>query len=174
MDEPSDERLVHAAQTADKDAYAALVHRHYKDVFLTCLGVLANTHDAEDVAQDAMLKGFERIRTLRDGSQFGPWITRVAKNLCINLLRRRQSCRKALAEKDAEQTWSPTYDDTLQHAIRQLPQQMRLPLVMYYFDGRDVKAVAQKLGLSPSAVYLRLRTAIRQLHEVMREQRDRT
>ena len=174
MDERSDERLVRAAQSADRSAYAALVDRHYKDVFLVCLGVLADTHDAEDIAQDAMLRGFERIRTLRDGSQFGPWITRVAKNLCINLLRRRQCGRKALTEQAPQQAPRPTHDDTLQHAIGRLPEKMRLPLVMYYFDGRDVKAVADKLGLSASAVYLRLRTAIRQLHELMSEQGETT
>ena len=47
-------------------------------------------------------------------------------------------------------------------------------MVMYYFDGRDVKAVADKLGLSASGVYLRLRTAIKQLHLLMSEQGDTT
>jgi DNA-directed RNA polymerase specialized sigma subunit len=38
---------------------------------------------------------------------------------------------------------------------------------MYYFDGKSVTSVAEKLGLSPSGVYLKLRTAVKQLHEIL-------
>ena len=60
MDERSDKEIAWASHQGDRTAYAVLVQRHYKSVFLVCLGVLGNVHDAEDVAQDAMIKGFER------------------------------------------------------------------------------------------------------------------
>jgi DNA-directed RNA polymerase specialized sigma subunit len=49
---------------------------------------------------------------------------------------------------------------------------LRLPLVMYYFDGRDVKSVAAQLAISPSGVYQKLRTAIQELHEILTAQGD--
>jgi RNA polymerase sigma-70 factor (ECF subfamily) len=175
LNDCSDESLVLAAQAADKNAYAVLVRRHYKQVFLQCLGILGNVHDAEDVAQDAMLKGFERIKMLRDGSRFGQWIAVIAKNLCINIVRRRKSADKVMHIKLQEPAESTTLlslsksndGGNLQWAIAKLPQEMRLPLVMYYFDGKSVTSVAEKLGLSPSGVYLKLRTAVKQLHEIL-------
>jgi RNA polymerase sigma-70 factor (ECF subfamily) len=171
LDECSDRDLVTASCRADRAAYAGLVRRHYDHVFLVCLGVLGNVHDAEDVAQDAMLKGFERIRQLRDGSQFGGWIVAIARNLSINLLRKRRAAGKMAEAEELVgpgQAQSP-YED-LRQAVARLPWDLRLPLVMYYFDGQDVKAVAEKLDISTSGVYLKLRTAIKELHDLLSKQ----
>jgi len=165
-----DENLVVAARTGDSGAYATLVRRHYKHVFLVCLGVLGNAHDAEDIAQDAMLKAFEQIRKLRDGAQFGRWVAKIARNLCLNLVSRRKRATKAIERKITQPIQNVTENDNLQQAIGKLSQEFRLPLVMYYFDGQSVKTVAERLNMSTSGVYLRLRTAIEQLHELLLEQ----
>lgn len=88
LDDFSDDILIAASQRGDKSAYALLVKRHYRHVFAVCLGVVANVDDAEDIAQDVMLKGFLKISKLRSSEQFGQWILRIAKNLCIDFLRR--------------------------------------------------------------------------------------
>lgn len=173
MDEGSDRELALASYQGDRTAYALLVRRHYKPVFLVCLGVLGNVHDAEDVAQDAMLRAFQQIGQLRDSSQFGGWIAAIARNLSINQLRKRKAAAKAPeTERPAghERPESP-YED-LEQAMARLPSDLRLPLVMYYFDGQNVKTVARKLEISTSGVYQKLRTAIRQLHEILTAQGD--
>jgi RNA polymerase sigma factor (sigma-70 family) len=95
-----------------------LVRQYYKPVFLVCFGILGNVHDAEDVAQDAMLKGFEQVRQLRDGSQFGAWIVAIARNLSINLLRKRKVTGKALVADSPSDRERPesSYED-LQQAV---------------------------------------------------------
>ncbi|MCP4257619.1 MAG: RNA polymerase sigma factor [Planctomycetes bacterium] len=90
MEESLDERVVRACQQEDKSAYEVLLKRHYKDVFALCLGILGNLHDAEDVAQEAMLKGFLKIKKLDKHEQFKAWILRIAKNLCLDFLRRKK------------------------------------------------------------------------------------
>jgi RNA polymerase sigma-70 factor, ECF subfamily len=151
----------------DRSAYAPLVRRHYKQVLLVCIGVLGNIHDAEDVAQDAMIAGLEKIRQVKDPNQFGPWILKIARNLSINVLR-----RKAAGARAAEHaTPSPHSDERpgedLQAAVARLPMDLRLPLVMYYLDGRSVKAVAEKLNVSTSGVYSKLRAALQELHTIL-------
>jgi RNA polymerase sigma-70 factor (ECF subfamily) len=138
------------------------------------MGILGNVHDAEDIAQDAMLKSYVRIQTLRDSSQFGPWIARIAKNLCLNFIRRKKYARKTAAEKMIRADQRTTDYNNLQQAIEQLPQEIRIPLVMYYFDGQSIKKVAKTLDMSSSGVYLKLRTAIRQLHDLLAKQGDET
>ena len=173
MDGRSDNDLVTASCRGDRTAYAVLVRRHYNQTFLVCLGVLGHIHDAEDVAQDAMIKGFERIRQLRTGSQFGAWVGAIAKNLSINLLRKRRAAENALdAGQSLRSPVGPSPREDLQEAVAQLPWDLRLPLVMYYYDGQNVKTVAEKLEISTSGVYQKLRTAIRELHEILITQGD--
>jgi len=172
LDERSDKKLVDASCTGDRKAYAALVKKYYRHVLLVCIGMLGNIHDAEDIAQDAMLKGFVDINKLRDSSQFGPWVRRIAKNMCINLGRRETHSRKAIEEKAKHLSKTITPNDRLQQTIEKLPQEIRLPLIMYYFDGQSVKNVAEKLNISTAGVYVKLRTATKRLHEMLIRQGD--
>ena len=136
------------------------------------MGILGNVHDAEDIAQDAMLKGYEQIRTLRDGSKFGLWIARIAKSFCVNFIRRKKIAKRVVAERMIDASQSVNKYDNLQLAIEQLSQETRAPLVMYYFDGQSVKTVAERLQISTSGVYLKLRTAITELHNLLAKQGD--
>jgi len=167
LSEPLDENLVLASRAGDKNAYAVLVKRQYKRVFIMCLGILASVHDAEDAAQEAMLKGFVNIRRLRDASRFDAWISRIARNICSDHVRKRMQARQIAVDRQQMQTQTESQDDHLQRALEQLPEKTRLPLVMYFFDGASVKTVARRLNMSASGVYQRLRTGISQLHSVM-------
>lgn len=167
MEQRSDTELVRAACRGDRLAYAQLVGRHYETVFLVCLGVLGRVHDAEDVAQDTMIAGFERIEQLREAEQFRNWMLTIARNLSVNLVRRGAVGRRALDQRLQEPARRQDHNENLREAVAQLPWDLRLPLVMYYFDGRSVKSVAQTLDMSTSGVYLKLRTAIRELHEIL-------
>lgn len=172
MDGRSDKNLVVACRTGDRKAYAVLIKKYYRQVFLVCMGILGNVHDAEDITQDAMLKGFLEIKKLRDDSQFWPWIVRIAKNMCINTAQRKKYIRKVLEEKAMQPNKTETRNDNLEQAMEKLPEDVRLPLVMYYFDGQSVKTVAERLNISTPGVYLKLRTATKQLHELLVKQGD--
>jgi len=171
LTDPADEKLVARCKKGQKDAYALLVKRHYRDVFALCLGLLGNVDDAEDIAQDAMLRGFLKIKKLRDNRQFEPWILQIAKNLCIDLLRRRKHVKAILAAHPALSSAGNSENHELQQLIRQLPLELRLPLVMYYFDGRNAKSIAEKLRISHSGACRRIRDARKQLHELFQERR---
>ena len=167
MDDRSDEILVVASRQGDKSAYALLVERHYRHVFAMCLGILADVHDAEDIAQDAMLKGLLKIAELREGEQFGQWVLRIAANLCIDLLRRRKRVKLATAEHLAQPRQTTSENHDLHWAIGRLPKELRIPLVMFYFDNKNAKAIAEKLNISHSGACQRIRMARQQLHELL-------
>ena len=167
MSEPLDENLVLASGAGDKNAYALLVKRHYKRVFIMCLGILGRVHDAEDAAQEVMLRGFVNIGRLRDASRFDAWISRIARNICSDHVRKRMQARQIAVEKQQMQTQTENQDYHLQRALEQLPEKTRLPLVMYFLDGTSVKTVARRLNMSHSGVYQRLRCGMSQLHGFM-------
>lgn len=172
MDKLTDKNLVDACYTGDKQMYAALVKKYYRHVFLICMGILGKTGDAEDAAQETMLKGFIEIKKLRDGAKFAQWITRIAKNMCLNVHRKEKNLQKAIAQRAFQEAENPTQNHSLEKAITMLQSDERLVLLMYYYDGQNVKSVAEKLNISTSNVYLKLRAATNQLHEILERQGD--
>jgi RNA polymerase sigma-70 factor (ECF subfamily) len=160
---------VAGGQPEEKAAYERLVQEHYRHVFAVCYGVLLNVHDAEDAAQETMLKGLTKMVTLMNPEQFRPWILRVARNLCIDVLRRHKRHPPPAEPVSTPAEPSLHTQPDLEQAIRRLPSELRVPLLMYYFDGRSAKAIAENLNISYSGACQKLRLARRQLHELLTE-----
>ncbi len=169
MDDRLDETVVRACREGDTAAYAELVNRHYRHVFALCLGVLGNVHDAEDIAQDAMLKGLVKIKKLGKGEQFEAWILQIAKNLCLDFLRRRRRIKPLASEQLMQAGQRSQENHELEQAIRQLPQELRTPLVMYYFGKKNAKTIAEELKISHSGACQKIRTARKVLHKLLTE-----
>jgi len=164
-------QLVAACRAGDKEAYVQLVERHYRSVFAFCLGQMGNAHDAEDAAQEVVLRGFRSIGKLRLDSGVRPWLLAIARNLCLDQLRRNGRVRKAIAAREVAQEapgrQPEVLGEQLEQAIQKLPREIRLPLILYYFDGEDAAGVAGKLGISRTSVYRKLSRAARELHGLL-------
>jgi RNA polymerase sigma-70 factor (ECF subfamily) len=169
LDDQAEQNVLGNCRGGDKAAYATLAQTHYRHIFALCLGMLANVNDAEDVAQETMLKGFQSIHGLTRPERFEPWILRIAKNLCVDLLRRRKRLRRLPVEPEPTVDRESHENHDLERAIRRLPQELRLPLTMFYFEHQDAGSIAGTLGISPSLVYERLRAAREALHELLTE-----
>ncbi len=173
MDVFSEEKLVAGCRRGDKRAYAALVGLYARDVFAVSFGVVGNVHDAEDIAQEALLKGLVQIAGLRKGERFGPWIRRIARNLAIDFVRRQRTHRQATAQIQLQQRGESTEDyQVLEKAIERLDETYRETILLYYFDGERTEDVAEKLDISPATVLSRLSRARRQLREIMETQQE--
>jgi RNA polymerase sigma factor (sigma-70 family) len=146
-----------------------LVRQHYDHVFAVCYGILVNVHEAEDATQETMLRGLVKAAGRMTPEQLGPWIVRVARNLCIDRLRhcKRRGPRAELPPAPSRQDQNAQQD--LEQALRRLPAELRVPLLMYYFDGRSTKTIAEELKISHSGACQRLRTARRQLLDLLTE-----
>ena len=169
MDQSMSENLFVACRQGDKKSYASLVKKCYRSVFAVCLGMLGNIHDAEDATQEAVLKGFRNIRKLEKTEQFEAWILRIAKNLCIDFLRRKKREKIIHAEQMKSQHGETNENHELWQAIRRLPQELRLPLTMFYFEQKNAKIIAEKLEISHSGACQRIRDARKMLHEILTE-----
>jgi len=169
LDARSEGELLAACRAGDQTACAALIKRHAQQVLAICVGMVTNAHDAEDVAQEALAQAFTRIPALRDPEQFGPWLARIARNACIDLLRRRTRERRVLAEQVRPDRSGLADTTGLERAIAQLPEKYRLALLLYYFDGQSTENVAKMLNLSPAGVSTRLSRARRELRKLLTE-----
>lgn len=172
MNDRSTRDQTDAPEATGKTPHERLVRQHYEHVFAVCYGILVNVHDAEDAAQETMLRGLAKAADRMAPEQVRPWIVRVARNLCIDRLRRRKR-RGPPAEPPAPPSrQDANVQQDLEQAIKRLPAELRVPLLMYYFDGRSAKTIAENLNISHSGVCQKLRLARRQLHELLTEGRQ--
>ena len=89
MGDASDEQLMAQVQAGDHDAFASLVARHLTGLHRFAQRLLRNTADAEDVAQEALLRVWQHAaRWQPDRVRFTTWLYRIAHNLCIDRFRR--------------------------------------------------------------------------------------
>jgi len=160
-------KLVTSAREGDRNAYARLVAAYSGRVFAICLGMLADRHDAEDTAQQTLLRGYMQIGSLRNSERFGVWIAQIARNACVDALRRRKP-RVVPAYPTGNSAAGDAEDyQRLKTALATLSEEYRLPLLLFYFNGRSTKSIAETLGISRAAVQTRLSRARRKLRHLM-------
>jgi RNA polymerase sigma-70 factor (ECF subfamily) len=134
--------------------------------------MLGNKEDAEDAAQEALLKGFSNIDELRDSERFGTWIAGIAKNLCVDHIRRRRRKRRFHRLWVTQPEASSSEYSGLEKALCELPEDYRVALMLYYFDGRSAKNIAEALDVSEATVCARLSRARNRLRELLDRQGD--
>lgn len=170
MDSCPEEDLVAACRRGDQEGYPGLVKRNINYVFALCYGMLGNIHDTEDVVQEVFIRGFKKINTLHDNARFSQWIRQIARNICIDFLRGHKKEEHLPLDESIgtgrSDTGSCDYLD-LQDAIQNLKQDYRLPIVLYYFDGRSPKSIGEALKIDEATVYTRLSRARKELRRLL-------
>lgn len=83
--------LLAAAVHGDEGAFASLVAPHERPLFRHCYRMLGSGADAEDAVQDALLRAWRRLKTFDGTGTLGAWLSRIATNVCLDLLRSRRS-----------------------------------------------------------------------------------
>ncbi|MBN2547603.1 MAG: sigma-70 family RNA polymerase sigma factor [Anaerolineales bacterium] len=80
----SDHELALRARNGDTEAFGELVRRYQTSVFNVCYRLLGERREAEDLAQEAFIRAYQRFALYDPNRPFGPWMRRVAANLCLN------------------------------------------------------------------------------------------
>ena len=158
-----DDRLVMAAQAGDEASIAVLVSGAYPHVRRFAFSLCANSQDAEDAAQDAMIVLFREVGTLRATAALASWMFRIVRNEC---LRRARALARG-GEQLVEVAVPSAEDDVLTRleiervaaAVASLPEDQRRVLIMRDIRGLPGKTVADALGLSTAAMKSRLHRA---------------
>src|SRR5215510_7055187 len=95
---PIDERrLVAEARSGCSSAFGELYERHRRRIYRSALRILRNQEDAEDAVQRCFQRAFTNLARFRGDSTFSTWLTRVAINEALMLLRQRRTNRRLLA-----------------------------------------------------------------------------
>jgi RNA polymerase sigma-70 factor (ECF subfamily) len=101
----------------DRDAYRVLMERHFHAVHRIAFRITGSAEDAEEVAQEAFLRAYNKLPSFRQDSAFGTWITRIAMNTALNLVERRNRDLSLYGPRIAEE--ASAAEGTIQFADRQ-------------------------------------------------------
>ena len=177
-----DQRLVYAAQSGCRAAFDELVSLHSRRVYRTVLAITKNSEDAEDAMQESFLRAFLAISRFEGRASFYSWLTRIAINSALMILRRRrarpefslstpQEWSDEIAHMDFEDL-APNPEETHYHrqrhtrltrAIRSLSPNLREIVQACVVEECSVRDVAEKFNISEAAVKSRLYRARKRL-----------
>jgi len=181
-----DAALVAGAKTGDARAFELLVQRHEGKIFSLAYRMTRNREDAEDVVQQSFQKAFIHLKKFEGESLFSTWLTRIAINEALMLLRRKRGSREVpIAETTTEETALPLdipdsgpnpEDSCLQReqerilsaAVNELTPGMREAIELRELGELSTGETAQVMGLSVGAVKARVFHGRRKLRKTLK------
>jgi RNA polymerase sigma-70 factor, ECF subfamily len=174
----SEAGLVSMAKLGDSGAFVELSKLHYNRLLRTVYGITRNWHDAEDAIQDAMARAFSHVKDFQGKSSFSTWLTRIAINSALMMLRKkRRWCEIPLevvndsgdnherlelmspAENPEHRMARKEREELLRDAILRLPHLLREIVELQRARGFSLKETAHALGISVPAAKSRLSRA---------------
>lgn len=150
----NDQAAIQAVLAGDKEAYGALVVRYSARLFRVAFRITGNEADAEDVVQDALLRGYRKLESFESRSDFGTWIYRIAVRCALD---------KINGSKVDESTRVAETSDREQDEVQLADQEAGPERLLLSGEIRAMQEIAMH-GLSPTE-----RTAF-----VLRHLEDRT
>lgn len=156
----------------DANAFESFVRKYQDMVFGIAVRLLGDESEAEDVSQTVFLKALERFDQLGESPSAGGWLRTVTTNLCLNHLTRFRSRWRLFSQwRRGEEGSQWSYEDQLvtrgspdtdleraeqearlERGIRRLPRHQRAPLVLFHFEQRSYREIAELLGVSPAKI----------------------
>jgi RNA polymerase sigma factor (sigma-70 family) len=162
-------------------------HREFEERLAECgplafrvaYGVLRHAADAEDVAQEALLKAYRNFERLREPARFRGWLVRIAFRMAVDRWRsaKRREKRETEWKEPEHAAAGPTVEELavssefqarLERAMEELPEKFRLVLLLAAIEGHTLEEVSGMLGIPMGTVKSRLFFARKQLAEKLR------
>jgi RNA polymerase sigma-70 factor (ECF subfamily) len=171
--------LIARAEAHNPEAgFGERIAENQRRVFQIAYGVLGNSADAEDVAQETFLRAYQKFDSLREAEKFRAWVNRIVFRLALN---RQRSYRRRLARDTAWQTTETevavdgaTYAEQqvmverLRKEIERLPKKLRSVLQLSLVEEMEAADVGAVLGIPAGTVRSRVHTARKLLLDAMK------
>jgi RNA polymerase sigma-70 factor (ECF subfamily) len=180
--------LVQAAQARDHEAFEQLVRLYDRSVLRIAVNLLRSEDDARDAYQEVFLRVYRSLGSFRQQCSFHTWLYRIATNVCLDCLRRRNVRREQPLEQDAEAGFSPidrAQDQRpesnperraacrqsaliIDRALESLSPKERVVFELKHYEGLRLKAIGEMLAISEEAAKNCLFRATRKMRIALR------
>ncbi len=183
----NEQHLVQALRAGDQSACDELVRRYYDTVYRVALHLTGQPDAAEDVLQETFISACQSAHHFRGDARLSTWLYRIARNRGLQWQRSQRAPTVPLDtdEDDAmrmviadlrhlpdQQLLSQELFDVVDRAILALPETLRQAFLLREFEGLSTKEAAEALGISESALKVRLHRARKQIQEAVRRYLD--
>jgi len=167
-----EDTFIFELQSGNQSAYNQLIDDYQQKVFATCISFVPNKEDAEDIAQEVFIEVFNSIHKFKGDSKLSTWIYRITTNKCFEFIRKKNT-KKRFAfmqsilgnEIPMDKTSYFTEfnhpgivlenkerNETLFHAINQLPEIQRVVFTLHKIDGKSYKEISEIIKKSVSSL----------------------
>ncbi len=186
----SDAAAVERTLAGEREAYRVLVERHSAYVYRVAYRMMGNSHDAEEVVQEAFLRAYQKLRQFAGNANFGTWVYRIAANYAIDRLRQKKneesrrevSTRKPESDTEADPlnrirdqapnperlAGSAQLATKMQQALQALTPAERTAIVMRHWDGCGIDEIAEVLKSNNSATKNTVFRAVQKLRQALK------
>ena len=176
-----DAQLVNRFLSGDENAFTTLIKKYQKSVHALAWRKVGDFHIAEELTQDAFLKVYQKLGTLKNPNQFAGWLYVITDRLCIDWQRKQHPLIESLetiSGVEIEESSYRHYEDEqrkeasteyrrrrIKNLLEKLPESERTVATLYYLGEMTSKAIGEFLGVSPNTVRSRLQRARNRLKE---------
>ena len=155
----TDRELIVRARRGDRNAFGELVTCYQTGVFNVCYRLLHERTEAEDLTQETFMRAYDRLHIYDLDREFGPWIRRIAANLCLNYLESRKVTVQLDEERDADESQRPEKQVEVQErsaqiraALLSLPPHYRVVIELRHYQELAYDEIASELQIPLSDV----------------------
>jgi RNA polymerase sigma-70 factor (ECF subfamily) len=174
-----DRELVAATLDGDRGAFARLVERETGAVYRTCLRIVGQPQDAEDVTQETFVNAFRALGSYRGDGPLRAWLLRIATRQSFRRLSQRRTAapldavtEERVADADADPAGSVVAaerDDSLRRAVTRLPDRYREVVALRFFADLSLAEIAEATGRPLNTVKTHLRRGLEALRPIVGE-----
>ena len=176
MTSADDKRMIEGVRNGDAEAFGRLLEKHSDRVFGLVVRVVGNREDAEELTQDIFMKVLHALPGYRGESAFSTWLYRIAYNCAVSKVRKRRlrfSSDETVWERLSGEVPEEEFPDreerlqALEAALRRLPPEEALLVLMFYREEKSVEELSEITGLSEANVKVRLHRIRKKLRVLM-------
>ena len=177
----SDAQLIQRILQGDQEAFNPLIKKYQKGVHALAWRKIGDFHIAQEITQDAFLKAYRQLRTLKDPNAFGGWLYVIVARECLDWLRKNRIPMESLDTADSSEVDKVSYsqyvaekqeedaDETRREVVKELlkklPESERTVMTLHYLGEMTIKAISEFLGVSQNTVKSRLSRARNRLRK---------
>ena len=163
------------AMNGDKQAFINIIEEHKIALYKVMKAILQNEDDVCDAMQETLINIYENIHKLQNEKYFKTWATRIAINECYHIIRKQKINQdkivKIQTETVAQEKENSSIEKTdIEIAISKLDEDLRIVVVMYYYNNLKVNDIAEVLQIPAGTVKSRLSRARESLYESLKHE----
>jgi RNA polymerase sigma-70 factor (ECF subfamily) len=174
-EQESDLQLLQKVRAGHTPAFATLVRRH-QAALLSLVGSFVSTReDAEDVVQEAFVEAYRQLDRFRGDASFRTWVGRIAIYKAMGLAKRQQLVigDDREFEDAAQPPTNPAEAIWVRDAVHDLPEELRLPVVLRFWRDMSGREIAELLDWEQSTVWTRIYRGLEQLRRTLEGEEQR-